>query len=68
MSEVTIHLHRADIERIHDLIGKFNNTDSFELKQRNDSGIGMHTTLTGMAIIDDVPGKFEVVVSSIESW
>lgn len=63
-----MYLHRDDIEKINEVMSKFPEADTFELLQDNSSGIGSHTTMIVHTTINDVEGKFEVVISSVENW
>ena len=64
----TVILHRADIERINDILAKFPDVEGFELTQENSSGIGSVTYVTFAQNINGCKGSFEVEVSGVEHW
>lgn len=64
----TVILHRADIERISDILAKFPDVEGFELTQESSSGIGSVTYITFAQNINGCKGSFEVEVSGVEHW
>jgi hypothetical protein len=63
-----MYLHRDDLKKMLEVLEKFPEVDVVKVKSDNGSGIGAHTTMKFNTKIGDVPGSFEVVVSSVESW
>ena len=68
MTTDNIILHRADIERITDVLKKFPNVEIFELEQQGGNGIGTVLTMTFKENINNLQGSFTVEISGIESW
>ncbi len=63
-----MYLHRDDIAKIQEILDKFPEVETFEIKNDTSSGIGAHTTIVIQTKINDVPGEFETVISSVENW
>lgn len=63
-----MYLHRDDITKIQEILDKFPEVETFEIKNDTSSGIGAHTTIVIQTKINDVPGEFETVISSVENW
>jgi hypothetical protein len=63
-----MYLHRDDLKQMLEILEKFPEVDVVKVKSDNSSGIGAHTTMKFNTKIDDVPGSFEVVISSVETW
>ncbi len=63
-----MYLHRDDIKRMMEIFNKFPDVEVAEITQDRSSGIGSHTTMTIETKVNDQPGRFEVVVSSVENW
>jgi hypothetical protein len=63
-----MYLHRDDIKKISYLVDKFPDAEMFEVFSDNSSGIGAEVTLCVHTKIDDIEGKFEMIVSSVENW
>lgn len=63
-----MYLHRDDIKRMMEIFNKFPEVEVAEIQQDNSSGIGSHTTMTIETLVNGEPGRFEIVVSSVENW
>lgn len=63
-----MYLHRDDIKKIQEILDKFPEVETFQIKNDISSGIGAHTTIVIQTKINDVPGEFETVISSVENW
>ena len=61
-------LHRKDIEKIKEILDKFQDVDTFELEQSGHSGIGSVTTMTFAQNINGLSGSFDVEISGVEDW
>ena len=68
MTTANIILHRADIERIADVLKKFSDVDMFELTQEGGNGIGTVLSMTFSEKVNDLRGSFTVEISGVESW
>jgi hypothetical protein len=63
-----MYLHRDDVKKMMEIFDKFPDAEVAEVLQDSSSGIGSHTTMIVDAEINGVPGRFEVVLSSVENW
>lgn len=63
-----MYLHRDDVARMMEIFNKFPEVEVAEIQQDNSSGIGAHTTMIIDTKVNDEPGRFEIVVSSVENW
>lgn len=63
-----MYLHRDDIKKIQEILDKFPEVETFQIKNDTSSGIGAHTTIVIQTKINGVPGEFETVISSVENW
>ena len=63
-----MYLHRDDVMKIMEIFNKFPDVEVARIEQDSSSGIGSHTTMTIETEINGIPGEFEIVVSSVESW
>ena len=63
-----MYLNREDIKKIQDVLDKFQNVETFELKQTRHSGIGSVTTITFQYEMNNVQGTFDVEISGVENW
>jgi hypothetical protein len=63
-----MYLHRDDLKKMLEVLEKFPAVEAVYVESDNSSGIGAHTTMKIETKIDDVPGTFEVVISSVENW
>lgn len=63
-----MYLHRKDIEKILDVLGRFPNVETFELEQTNHSGIGSITEMTFSHEVNGVKGNFNIEISGVEDW
>ena len=61
-------LHRKDIEKIKEILDKFQDVNVFELEQSGHSGIGSVTTMTFAQNINGLSGSFDVEISGVEDW
>jgi hypothetical protein len=63
-----MYLHRDDLKQMLTILEKFPSVEVVNVECDTSSGIGAHTTMKLETKIDDVPGTFEVVISSVENW
>jgi len=63
-----MYLHVDDIKRVQEVLNKFPNVETFEIKNDTSSGIGTHTSIVIQTTVNGVLGEFEVVISSVENW
>ena len=63
-----MYLHRDDLKKMLEVLEKFPSVEVVNVECDTSSGIGAHTTMKLETHIDDVPGTFEVVISSVENW
>jgi hypothetical protein len=63
-----MYLHRADLKQMLKVLEKFPEVEVVNVESDTSSGIGAHTTMKLETHIDGVPGTFEVVISSVETW
>ena len=63
-----MYLHKDDLKRMLEILEKFPDVEVVNVESDTSSGIGAHTTMKIETIIDNVPGTFEVVISSVENW
>ena len=63
-----MYLHRDDITKIQEILDKFPEVDTFQVKNDTSSGIGAHTTIVIQTTVNGVDGEFETVISSVENW
>lgn len=63
-----MYLHRDDIEKILEVLKKFPDVETIEVKQDNSSGIGCDTSIIIPTNINEVSGSFEISISSVENW
>ncbi len=63
-----MHLHRKDIDKILDVLKKFPNVETFEIKQSNHSGIGSITTMTFSQTVNETECELTVEISGVEDW
>jgi hypothetical protein len=63
-----IHLHREDLAKMQQILDKFPEVGSFQLKVVNESGIGTTGTMTFHHTANDVTGEFTIDVWNEESW
>jgi len=63
-----MYLHKDDVKRMMEIFDKFPEVEVAEIQQDSSSGIGSHTTMTIETRVNDEPGRFEIVVSSVENW
>jgi hypothetical protein len=63
-----MYLHRDDVSRMMKIFNKFPDVEVAEIQQDTSSGIGAHTTMIIETRVNDEPGRFEIVVSSVENW
>jgi hypothetical protein len=63
-----MYLHKEDLKRMLEILEKFPEVEVVNVEVDSSSGIGAHTTMKIETKIDDVPGTFEVVISSVENW
>jgi len=63
-----MYLHKDDIAKIAEIFERFPNAEVAEIIQDSSSGIGSHTTMVIEAEVNNVKGRFEVVISSVENW
>ena len=61
-------IHRKDIERINDILEKFPDVTTFELKQEGTSGIGTCIYMTFNKEINGSTGTFEIEISGVDNW
>ena len=63
-----MYLNRKDIEKIYELMTKFPEVQTFELKQERCSGIGAVTTLEFEQVVRGNTGSFKIEISGVEDW
>ena len=63
-----MYLHRKDIDTILDVLAKFPEVETFELKQDSSSGIGSVTTMSFDTEVNGVNGEFAVEVAGVRDW
>ena len=63
-----MYLNRKDIDKIKDILDKFENIQSFELNQSRHSGIGSVTEMSFEHEINEVRTKVTVEISGVENW
>jgi hypothetical protein len=63
-----MYLHREDLEKMLKILAQFPEVEVVEVKQDSSSGIGSHTTMHFDTQVNEVVGRLEVVVSSVENW
>ena len=63
-----MYLNREDIEKISEILEKFPNVDSFELKQDSGGGIGTIISMTFDQTVNGVTGAMTVEISGVDNW
>jgi hypothetical protein len=63
-----MYLHRDDLKKMLEILEKFPENEVVYVESNNSSGIGAHTTMKIETKINEVPGTFEIVISSVENW
>jgi len=63
-----MYLHRKDVDVILDVLAKFPEVETFELKQDSSSGIGSVTTMSFDTEVNGVNGEFAVEVAGVGDW
>ncbi len=61
-------LHKEEIEKIKEVLDKFQDVETFELEQTGGSGIGTILTMTFAQEVNGMRGSFEVEITGVEDW
>lgn len=63
-----MYLHRKDVDVILDVLAKFPEVETFELKQDSSSGIGSVTTMSFDTEVNGVDGIFAIEIAGVKDW
>lgn len=63
-----MYLNRKDIDKILDVLNKFQDVQTFQLEQENCSGIGSITTMKFNQTVNEVECELAVEISGVENW
>ncbi len=61
-------LHKEEIEKIKEVLDKFQDVETFELEQTGGNGIGTILTMTFAQEVNGMRGSFEVEITGVEDW
>jgi len=63
-----IELNRSDILKIQEVLKKFPEVTSFELRKEDGGGIGYCLDMTLPSNVNDILGKFTIPIVVVDSW
>lgn len=63
-----MYLNRKDLEKIQEVLNKFQEVDHFELIQESGSGIGTVTEMLFNMEVNGYNGQFRIEIQGVEDW
>jgi hypothetical protein len=63
-----MYLHKDDLIKMLEILEKFPDVESVEVRSDNSSGIGAVTTMCLTTTVNGVEGTLEVEISGVENW
>jgi hypothetical protein len=63
-----MYLHRDDLTKMLEILGKFPTVEVVDVTSDTSSGIGTYTIMKFNTEINGQTGSFEVEISGVESW